>query len=89
MGHWRYHNKASSDRQEIGLGGWYSAAFVRLSPKCRPCRGFLVMTDFVSHGFRLGLRCVVPPGLPGLRNQVATGCAEAGRFEGAFVMNSI
>ena len=36
---------------------------MRVNPKCRPCRGFLVITGFVSHGFRRGLRCGVPPGL--------------------------
>src|SRR6266699_2218300 len=37
--------------------------FEYVSPKCRPYRGFLVTTGFVSHGFRRGLRCDVPPGL--------------------------
>jgi hypothetical protein len=38
--------------------------FMWLSSMCRPCRGFLVVFDAVSHRFRSGLRCDVPPGLP-------------------------
>src|SRR5882762_5477557 len=48
------------------------ATLVRLSPKCRPCRGFFVITGFVSHGFRRGLRFGVPPGLPATWNWSTT-----------------
>jgi hypothetical protein len=30
---------------------------------CHPCRGFLAILDQISHRFRDGLRCDVPPGL--------------------------
>src|SRR6266566_2737986 len=46
--------------------------FEYVSPKCRPCRGFLVTTGFVSHGFRRGLRCDVPSGLSATQNWSTT-----------------
>src|SRR6266699_3181709 len=46
--------------------------FEYVSPKCRPYRGFLVTTGFVSHGFRRGLRCDVPPGLSATQNWSTT-----------------
>src|SRR6266699_7343062 len=46
--------------------------FEYVSPKCRPYRGFLVTTGFVSHGFRRGPRCDVPPGLSATQNWSTT-----------------
>src|SRR6266700_3614110 len=46
--------------------------FEYVSPKCRPYRGFLVTTGLVSHGFRRGLRCNVPPGLSATQNWSTT-----------------
>src|ERR1700730_9348054 len=39
-----------------------------MGPKCRPCRGFVVVVDFGSHSFHCGLCSDAPPGLRITRN---------------------